>query len=222
MAKARPAHLMAPKHVGAPLTTTSTSAARAGKASVEYVRLRREEQANMIVLSGAEKYARAQAQFEPVVEKLSGLSTVAFHQEMNKWKSVIECDVVPSDEETSLTDVGPTAIESDTDSDDFYQIDLADVMVEMEKDQKLTMEGDTLASFARERTVVTPERGDKEYLDSLCLCLSVSLSLSLSEGSDVKPTQTSENPQQMPDETEESLLYLKTRPRNKAKASRIE
>ncbi|KAG2893402.1 hypothetical protein PC129_g12669 [Phytophthora cactorum] len=55
MAKARPAHLMAPKHVGAPLTTTSTSAARAGKASVEYVRLRREEQANMIVLSGAEK-----------------------------------------------------------------------------------------------------------------------------------------------------------------------
>ncbi|KAG3004004.1 hypothetical protein PC119_g15743 [Phytophthora cactorum] len=66
MAKARPAHLMAPKHVGAPLTTTSTSAARAGKASVEYVRLRREEQANMIVLSGAEKYARAQAQFEPV------------------------------------------------------------------------------------------------------------------------------------------------------------
>ncbi|KAG2769990.1 hypothetical protein Pcac1_g19033 [Phytophthora cactorum] len=119
MAKARPAHLMAPKHVGAPLTTTSTSAARAGKASVEYVRLRREEQANMIVLSGAEKYARAQAQFEPVVEKLSGLSTVAFHQEMNKWKSVIECDVVPSDEETSLTDVGPTAIESDTDSDDF-------------------------------------------------------------------------------------------------------
>ncbi|KAG2828049.1 hypothetical protein PC111_g8328 [Phytophthora cactorum] len=38
----------------------------------------------MIVLSGAEKYARAQAQFEPVVEKLSGLSTVAFHQEMNK------------------------------------------------------------------------------------------------------------------------------------------
>ncbi|KAG2998429.1 hypothetical protein PC118_g1308 [Phytophthora cactorum] len=73
----------------------------------------------MIVLSGAEKYARAQAQFEPVVEKLSGLSTVAFHQEMNKWKSVIECDVVPSDEETSLTDVGPTAIESDTDSDDF-------------------------------------------------------------------------------------------------------
>ncbi|KAG2856059.1 hypothetical protein PC113_g11909 [Phytophthora cactorum] len=57
MAKARPAHLMAPKHVGAPLTTTSTSAARAGKASVEYVRLRREEQANMIVLSGAEKRA---------------------------------------------------------------------------------------------------------------------------------------------------------------------
>ncbi|KAG3073764.1 hypothetical protein PC122_g14683 [Phytophthora cactorum] len=51
----------------------------------------------MIVLSGAEKYARAQAQFEPVVEKLSGLSTVAFHQEMNKWKSVIECDELLND-----------------------------------------------------------------------------------------------------------------------------
>ncbi|KAG6970663.1 hypothetical protein JG688_00004767 [Phytophthora aleatoria] len=152
MVKARPAHLMAPKHVAAPLTTTSTSAARAGKASVEYVRLQREEHANMIVLSGAE-----------------------------------------NGENTSSTDVGPTAIESDSDSDGFfYQLDLADVMTEMKADQKLAMEGDTLASFARERTVATPESEDEEYRDSL--------SLSLSEGPDVGHTQTSENPQQMSDE----------------------
>ncbi|KAF1788306.1 hypothetical protein GQ600_1468 [Phytophthora cactorum] len=132
MVKARPAHLMAPKHVAAPLTTTSTSAARAGKASVEYVRRQREEQANMIVLSGAE-----------------------------------------NGENTSSTDVGPTAIESDSDSTGFYQLDLADVMTEMKSDQKLAMEGDTLASFARERTVATPESEDEEYRDSLSLSLSL-------------------------------------------------
>ncbi|KAG6976303.1 hypothetical protein JG688_00001520 [Phytophthora aleatoria] len=181
---------MAPKHVAAPLTTPSTSAA-----SVEYVHLRREEQANVIVLSDAEKDARAQALFELVVRKLSGLSTVTFYQEMNKWKSVIECDfyrVVQSGGETSSNDVRSTAIESDSDSDGFFcQLDVAAVMAEMEADQELAMEGDLRARFARERAVATPGCRDEEYLDSF----------SLSEGSDVEPTQTSEKPQQMSDAT---------------------
>ncbi|KAF1794669.1 hypothetical protein JG687_00015357 [Phytophthora cactorum] len=43
-----------------------------GNHPVEYVRLRREEQTNMVVLSHADKYERVQALFEPVIENLSG------------------------------------------------------------------------------------------------------------------------------------------------------
>ncbi|KAK1947984.1 Zinc finger SWIM domain-containing protein 3 [Phytophthora citrophthora] len=57
---------------------------------VVYVRLRRRERANQVVLSSAEKYSFTKAMVEPLSEHLSRLGSAEFYEEFQTWKSTIE------------------------------------------------------------------------------------------------------------------------------------
>ncbi|ETM52817.1 hypothetical protein L914_03617, partial [Phytophthora nicotianae] len=154
MVKTRSSRVMAPQ-AAAPLAIASAGTSRIGKASVEYVRLQREEQSSMVVLSNGEKYARAQSLFEPVIEKLSGLSTVEFYEQMSKWKSVVDSEQGNTTAANSSTDGDSTAIKpTKSDSDSFFdQLDYADVMAEMEADQELAMKANSMTDLVRERNL---------------------------------------------------------------------
>ncbi|KAF1791738.1 MULE transposase domain [Phytophthora cactorum] len=184
MVKARPSRVMAPHRAAATLTNSSAGVAPIGKNAMEYVRLRREEQASMVVLSDAEKYARAQSLFEPVIEKLSGLPTVEFYEQMIKWKSVVDSEQGKTSAASSFTDVDSTAMETtESDSDSFFdQLDYADVMADMEADQELAMKADSIATLVRERNVSVQDGEDSETGESP----------PLSDNDECKPTQVSD------------------------------
>ncbi|OWZ22596.1 hypothetical protein PHMEG_0002674 [Phytophthora megakarya] len=59
---------------------------------VVYVRLRRCERANQVVLSSAEKYSFAKAMVEPLLNHLSSLGRedTEFYEELQAWKSTVE------------------------------------------------------------------------------------------------------------------------------------
>ncbi|OWZ00254.1 hypothetical protein PHMEG_00028597, partial [Phytophthora megakarya] len=57
---------------------------------VVYVRLRRNERANRVVLSSFEKYVYAKTIVEPLLEHLSSLSSTDFYDELKMWKDKIE------------------------------------------------------------------------------------------------------------------------------------
>ncbi|POM57845.1 Hypothetical protein PHPALM_37593 [Phytophthora palmivora] len=46
---------------------------------IVFVRLRRHERANQVVLSSAEKYSNAKAMLDPLLQHLSGLSSAGFY-----------------------------------------------------------------------------------------------------------------------------------------------
>ncbi|OWZ14874.1 hypothetical protein PHMEG_00011574 [Phytophthora megakarya] len=56
---------------------------------VIYVKIRRREHANVVVLSAEEKYCYARAVFEPVMEYLSGLSSPEFCSALPVWKDIV-------------------------------------------------------------------------------------------------------------------------------------
>ncbi|ETN12669.1 hypothetical protein PPTG_08749 [Phytophthora nicotianae INRA-310] len=60
------------------------------KHRVIYVKLRRRERANVVVMSAEEKYCYAKAVFEPVMERLSGLSSPAFCTALQAWKELVQ------------------------------------------------------------------------------------------------------------------------------------
>ncbi|KAG1713189.1 hypothetical protein DVH05_000909 [Phytophthora capsici] len=60
------------------------------KARVAYVRLRRQERGNVVVLSSEEKYTLAKSVLEPVLSDLQGLSSVDFYKELKKWESIVK------------------------------------------------------------------------------------------------------------------------------------
>ncbi|POM66746.1 LOW QUALITY PROTEIN: Hypothetical protein PHPALM_17342 [Phytophthora palmivora] len=148
MVKARLRRVMAPELVSAPLSNYPSSSFPS-PSGVKYVRLQREEQANMVVLSSAEKYARAQALFESVINNLSDLPTVDFYQQMSKWKTIIRRDESGGDKRKTTA-----AMDRESDLDSYFdQLDYADVMAKTVADQELAMKVESLAGMARERSL---------------------------------------------------------------------
>ncbi|ETP28716.1 hypothetical protein F442_22015 [Phytophthora nicotianae P10297] len=143
MVKSRPREFAAPSD-HSPFKTVSCRPT--GRRTVKYVRLKRKEQANMVVLSDTEKYARAVAVFEPLIEKLCTLSTIDYYQQMSKWKAVIENNIAESGAETTSA---TTVAQGDSDSDSFLdQLDYADAMAIIEAEQGLAMEVGSLGGRA--------------------------------------------------------------------------
>ncbi|ETK70765.1 hypothetical protein L915_21908 [Phytophthora nicotianae] len=68
----------------------NTTSPPQGLKQVVYVRLRRRERANQVVLSSAEKYSYAKSMLEPLLEHLSNLPTTDFYGELNAWRDTIE------------------------------------------------------------------------------------------------------------------------------------
>lgn len=56
--------------------------------SIVYVRLRRRESANCVVLSSPEKFTLASAVFQPLIEKLAALSSVQFYKHLDRWETL--------------------------------------------------------------------------------------------------------------------------------------
>ncbi|ETO76502.1 hypothetical protein F444_08122 [Phytophthora nicotianae P1976] len=167
MVKARSSRVMAPQ-AAAPLAIAYAGTSRIGKAYLKYVRLRREEQSSMVVLSNGEIYARAQSLFEPVIEKLSGLSTVEFYVQMSKWKSVVDREQENTTAANSSTDGNSTAIKpTESDSGSFFdQLGYADMMAEMEADQVLAMKADSMTDLVREHSLGAQDDGNSETAES--------------------------------------------------------
>ncbi|GMF45700.1 unnamed protein product [Phytophthora fragariaefolia] len=63
------------------------------KPRVIYVKMRRRECANVVVLSSEEKYCYAKAVFEPVLEHLGGLSSPAFYTALKQWKTTVQLGI---------------------------------------------------------------------------------------------------------------------------------
>jgi hypothetical protein len=57
---------------------------------VVYVRLKRHERANQVVLSSAEKYSYAKAMLEPLMNHLADLSSPDFYRELKAWKETVD------------------------------------------------------------------------------------------------------------------------------------
>lgn len=57
--------------------------------SVEFVRLRRKEKADMVVLSSAEKYRYALATLEPLLNQLSNMSSQQFYEHIGRWNTLL-------------------------------------------------------------------------------------------------------------------------------------
>lgn len=86
----------APLSTEAPLTDMEKpirSSAQARKEEkgrqVVYLRLRRHEEANKVVLSFAEKYRHALAMVSPLLEKLSSVPSRGFYEALNYWQNII-------------------------------------------------------------------------------------------------------------------------------------
>lgn len=68
----------------------TSSAPKTSPKQVVYVRLRRRERANKVVLSSGEKYSLAKAMVEPLLEHLADLSSANFYDELQAWKNTLE------------------------------------------------------------------------------------------------------------------------------------
>ncbi|POM78913.1 Hypothetical protein PHPALM_3504 [Phytophthora palmivora] len=100
------------------------------KRRVIYVKIRRRERANVVVMSAEEKYCYAKAVFEPVMEHLSELASPAFCSALQKWKEIVRkglrgsvvsysnmSDATTSPDESNEGDGGDEWDGSDADSD---------------------------------------------------------------------------------------------------------
>ncbi|POM69325.1 Hypothetical protein PHPALM_14404 [Phytophthora palmivora] len=58
------------------------------KRRIIYMKMRRRERANLVVLSSVEKYCYGKAVFEPVVEHLAGLSSPSFYAALKSWREI--------------------------------------------------------------------------------------------------------------------------------------
>ncbi|POM71282.1 Hypothetical protein PHPALM_12167 [Phytophthora palmivora] len=59
------------------------------KRRIIYMKMRRRERANLVVLSSEEKYCYGKAVFEPVVEHLAGLSSPSFYAALKSWREIV-------------------------------------------------------------------------------------------------------------------------------------
>ncbi|RLN53846.1 hypothetical protein BBJ28_00022879, partial [Nothophytophthora sp. Chile5] len=108
---------------------------------VVFIRLRRNERGNAVVLSSAEKYNYARAVFDPVIEHLQRLSRAKFYTELEMWEKIVteamrdEPIVSSSDATTNPDD------DSESDSGCSTTLDPADCMeaMQMMNDMEMAM-----------------------------------------------------------------------------------
>ncbi|KAJ8537547.1 hypothetical protein ON010_g13049 [Phytophthora cinnamomi] len=68
---------------------------------VVYIRLRRNERANHVVLASAEKYTYAKAMLEPVLDHLSNMPSADFYRELDAWKKTVDVDLSRTKQSTA-------------------------------------------------------------------------------------------------------------------------
>ncbi|GMF51818.1 unnamed protein product [Phytophthora fragariaefolia] len=119
------------------------------KPRVIYVKMRRRERANVVVLSSEEKYCYAKAGFEPIMEHLAGLSSPAFYTALKQWKTTVQLGMrgagsglsdattCPDDSAVSddLNNLTECEISSDMDPSDL--IETMDMMQAMEETEHM-------------------------------------------------------------------------------------
>ncbi|KAL3656714.1 hypothetical protein V7S43_018378 [Phytophthora oleae] len=114
MSKLRLPKLRLPDESGKDETTRP--APKPSLKQVVYVRLRRRERANQVVLSSAEKYSFAKAMVEPLLEHLSSLGSAEFYDELQAWKSTVE-EGLRLGESRAKASVEPAYTDDDEDDD---------------------------------------------------------------------------------------------------------
>ncbi|KAE9114751.1 hypothetical protein PF010_g9598 [Phytophthora fragariae] len=121
----------APQHEHDVETTENIGRRRRKQRGVIYVKMRRRERANVVVLSSEEKYCYAKAVFEPVMENLASLATPAFVAALKSWKDIVrsglETVVVDSTTRPDESEESDDPDTSDT-SSDITPADLIDTM----------------------------------------------------------------------------------------------
>lgn len=80
-------------------TESPDNASKLRRKQMYYLRLKRREKANMMVLSNTEKNRCAKAMLEPVMEQLSLLSTVNFWRELKRWEKIVQNNLHHGDAE---------------------------------------------------------------------------------------------------------------------------
>ncbi|GMF43240.1 unnamed protein product [Phytophthora fragariaefolia] len=123
--------LRLPKRLPYEKDKMKVSASIEGIRDVVYVRLRRNERANKVVLPCAEKYCCAKAMLEALLEHLSNLSSAKFYDELSAWKETVEVGLRRSNRSSYCHDVasGPDTEEASVnDPDMFAMLDPADAI----------------------------------------------------------------------------------------------
>jgi hypothetical protein len=107
--------------------STGSSHKRLKPTGVVYVRLRRKERANLVVMSSSEKYTYAKAVFEPLLEKLSQMASIKFYKQLEKWQNAVTESIKGFDAE-ECSEISNVEDETDQDSDTDTVVDPADAM----------------------------------------------------------------------------------------------
>lgn len=97
---------------------------------VVYIRLRRHERANQVVLSSEEKYSYAKVMLEPLLDHLSNLSRAVFYQELSVWKETADIGLNRGKSDSVKT--RKHASGDNDEADTILALDLADVMGTLE------------------------------------------------------------------------------------------
>ncbi|GMF23941.1 unnamed protein product [Phytophthora fragariaefolia] len=127
----------APQHNYDVEVTENIGRRRRKQLGVIYVKMRRQERANVVVLSSEEKYCYAKAVFEPVMEHLASLATPAFVAALKSWKNIVRSGL-KTVEAASTTSPDESEESDDPDTSDTSPVDLIDSMnftQELEQDK---------------------------------------------------------------------------------------
>ncbi|RLN10476.1 hypothetical protein BBJ28_00022180 [Nothophytophthora sp. Chile5] len=112
------------------------------KRSVDYVRLRRNERGNNVVLSSAEKFCYAKAMFDPVITHLKHLPSHKFYAALDVWRKVVGEVMEGEEGQSDATSIADETDSGDSDAltvmDPSEIIDALDVMTAMGNDESAT------------------------------------------------------------------------------------
>ncbi|KUF93660.1 Homoserine O-acetyltransferase [Phytophthora nicotianae] len=95
---------------------------------VVFVRLRRNERANQVVLSSAEKYSYAKAMLEPLLQHLSELSSADYYQELSAWKETVDIGLRVGEKGTFVSSNDEGGEDEDTKAGNFSLLDPVEAM----------------------------------------------------------------------------------------------
>ncbi|KAG2780259.1 hypothetical protein PC129_g7696 [Phytophthora cactorum] len=108
---------------------------RRRKPLVIYVKMRRRERANVVVLSSDETYCYAKAAFDPVIDYLAGLSSPAFYAALQSWREIVRNGMTQSGVCSTDATTGPDensgsdgVVDDESISDAVSEIEPADLI----------------------------------------------------------------------------------------------